>query len=95
MSKSNVRTDQSRPRLGEAGAAPLPLIRFAVLHFSLGMVVGIILAAALIFGGTESPAYANPSPDRLLCFFVLAMNLGSVLGISSLATALHFAAEDD
>lgn len=72
-----------------------PLLRFAVLHFSTGMVIGVAIAAVLFFSGTGVLARANTLDDRLLAFFILATTLGGYLGIACLATALHFAAEDD
>lgn len=72
---------------------PSVLIRFAALHFSVGMLLGMILAAAFLFGGGFENA--NKPADRLLGFLMLTASLGGVLGISSFATALHFAAEQD
>ena len=81
-------------RRSQEKSVPLPLIRFAALHFSLGLSVGVIVAAVLLFSGTGGLAHARAMPDRLLGFLFLATNLGGCLGIASLATGLHFTAQD-
>jgi len=72
-----------------------PLLRFAVFHFATGMVIGIAVAAALLFGGSGVLPALDAPGDRLLAFILLAVNLGGSFGIACLGTAFCFAGDDD